>query len=189
MIVTDENKRLLLEADEIIINFKEQYQETNVWKSQDVTIDLHFINKPDTNFTVNNDENYGRGHKFEVVLKGEGLIKSGQHDAIKEGTFPSKETYLRYSREESNRFCPAKGSWVFLAAKQDANLKSILNTLPIDSRIVWRVILDNNNHLCVKNKLHADELQLAITKDELTNIFLVDYSITEDCSSRFGYVF
>jgi hypothetical protein len=163
------------------------------WTERSVTLDLYFKEKPKTKHEVTQVEDK-EGAQYRVQLKGNGLLRSGYHDQLKDAEYPTGYKFSKYSDDKSNIYCPRKGAWLFLDAQFNANLKAIIRSLlPGYSDIQWLVELDNNNHYCTSNRLHADELRLKVVnsteKGITTSEFLVDYIVTQDNSARFGFEF
>lgn len=192
MQVTKELKRLLCKAQEIIVYFNPTNEPPNGiakdWTKRSVTLDLYFIKRPRTNVEVTKVEDKS-GAQYRVQLQSKGQIRSGYHDQAQEASYPTGHQFSKYSDDKSNIYNPRKGAWVFLHAPLSENLRGILKTLPINSTLEWRVRLDNNNHYCTANNLHADELHLEIRQENKIVTRLVDYIITQDNSARFGYEF
>lgn len=179
MQVTKEIKRLLLKADMIIIVFLEKNKTANKFTPFEVDVRLCFEHIPRTNFYI--DKNIYSTNPYSITLKSTGTIKNGYCEQILEN-----DGYYSFARDKNNIYAPKKGVWSFQNATFNEHLHSVLKSIPLYSTLTWEVLLDNGNSICIKHKLHTDELYLEVNKNKKTTKFLVDHVTGKYNSARFG---
>jgi hypothetical protein len=196
---TPQVKKLVLKADCISIWFLEQPAGTASWDSKHpVRVHLTFEKKcpkiEGFDYQMNEDS-WTRAdgktmtrQEWYVELESTGLLGRGYLDDVNTDT----DRYEYYRRDRDNIYCPQQATWCFTSAKFNDTLQSILQVLPIDSKLVWRLIFDNNNQYAVRNKLHCDELHLFAMKERANGRyqelrFKLDSILCEHNTARPGY--
>jgi hypothetical protein len=169
----------LARANNVFFDFEPLTEESKSWDPQKVRV------------TFVKSEVKEKGKPYQPAerteFEFEGFIRRGFKDAVHTST-DSYGTSHHFDHTEENFYKPASGMWSISVYRHDANTETTaLTLLPVGAKVRFEVGLDYmGNGYAAKHCIHGDALLAVFTKGKLKGNLLVDTTLVEHNTARFG---